>query len=380
MTKLYDRGAFEIASDVTYLNCAYMSPLLKEVREACEGGLEVRSRPWEIKSEKFIEDVERVRALFAQLINGDSDGVALIPAVSYGMSLAASNLSIKAGQKILVMEGQFPSNYLIWRELAKTRSAEVEVVPFPKGHQWTNAFLERLDERTAIVALEPCHWTNGSLIDLKKVGDKARSLGAAFVIDASQAAGALALDVKELQPDFLVTVGYKWLLGPFGLALLYAHPKRREGMPLEFNWMNRKGSEDFTKLCDYRTEYRDGARRYDVGERSNFLLVPMLIAALKKVLSWGVNNIQSSVGELTSLIAQEAIRHDIEPIPPGCHASHLIGLQLKGRDVNAVAAKLAQEKIFVSARGSSIRVAPHIYNNAQDVQRLFEVIGSMGNG
>ncbi len=359
--------------DITYLNCAYLSPLLRDVRRAAEAGMATRSKPWDIHPEKFFKDVELSRTLFAQLINGDSDGVALIPAVSYGAAVAATNLPVKAGQKILVMEGQFPSNYLVWWELAKAKGAEVEIVPFPKEYEWTESFLSRIDEKTAIVALEPCHWTNGSLVDLKKVGEKARSVGAGFVIDASQAVGAMPFDVKDLQPDFLLTVGYKWLLGPNGLGFLYAHPKRRQGSPLEFNWMNRKGSEDFSKLCDYQAEYQIGARRYDVGERSNFLNVPMLNAALQKLLSWGISNIESTARELTELVGKEAIKRDIEPVPQGKHAAHLIGLRMKG-SVKEIAARLAQEKIYVSARGSSIRISAHIYNNSQDIERLFRVI------
>ncbi len=371
---LYERHAFELPDDVTYLNGSYMSPLLKEVRKAGEGALEDRARPWTISSEKFFDNVERVRSLFAVIINGDPDGVALIPSVSFGAAVAAANLPIKEGQKILVMEGQFPSNFLVWRELAKRTGGILETVPCPKDFNWTEAFLSRLDDRTAIVALEPCHWTNGSSVDLGAVGNRTREVGGAFVVDASQAAGALPLDVREFQPDFLLTVGYKWLLGPYSLALMYVHPSRRSGIPLEFNWMNLKGSQDFTRLTDYGTEFQEGARRYDVGERSNFLLVPMLKTALEKIVSWGIPQIQKSAASLTALIDQSADRRGIERVPSSRRVGHMTGLYFQGKDLSAIANRLAAEKIFVSLRGSSIRISANIYNSSRDIERLFEVL------
>src|SRR5581483_5991752 len=117
-------------------------------------------------------------------------------------------------------------------------------------------------DRTAVVTVSNCHWTDGSLIDLYRVGERARQVGAAFVVDASQSLGAYPVDVARAQPDFLVTVGYKWLMGPYGLSYLYVAPRWRErGVPIEESWLTRAGSEDFARLVDYTESYRDGARR-----------------------------------------------------------------------------------------------------------------------
>ena len=109
------------------------------------------------------------------------------------------------------------------------------------------------------------HWTDGSLIDLAAVSARAQDVGARLVIDGSQSIGAMPLDVGALQPDFVVTVGYKWLLGPFGLGYLYVAEQHRNGEPIEHNWIVRSGSEDFARLIDYRDTYQPGARRFDVG-------------------------------------------------------------------------------------------------------------------
>ncbi len=113
------RELFDVPEGVVYLNCAYMSPQLRAVREIGEEAVGRKSRPWEILPKDFFEDAETTRALFAELVGGEADGVAIIPSVSYGMAVAAANVPAEAGQEILILEEQFPSNVYPWRELAK---------------------------------------------------------------------------------------------------------------------------------------------------------------------------------------------------------------------------------------------------------------------
>ncbi|MDQ3925749.1 MAG: aminotransferase class V-fold PLP-dependent enzyme [Actinomycetota bacterium] len=123
------RELFEIPEGIVYLNCACMSPQLRRVREVGERAVGRKSRPWVILSKDFLEDSETARALFAELVGGEADGVAIVPSVSYGMAVAAANVSAKAGQKILILEEQFPSNAYPWRELAERTGAGLVTVP-----------------------------------------------------------------------------------------------------------------------------------------------------------------------------------------------------------------------------------------------------------
>ena len=189
------RGLFEIPDYIAYLNCAYMSPQLRSVREAGEEAVARKSRPWEIAPRDFLENSETARELFARLVGGNAEGVAIVPSVSYGMAIATANVSLKAGQNVVVLEEQFPSNVYPWRELAKHVGAEVVTVPRPRDHDWTSAVLEYVDERTAVVAVPNCHWTDGSVLDLVRTRERAREVGAALVVDATQSLGAYPLDV-----------------------------------------------------------------------------------------------------------------------------------------------------------------------------------------
>jgi selenocysteine lyase/cysteine desulfurase len=367
-----ERGLFEIPDNVCYLNCSYMSPQLRSVRAVGQRAVERKSRPWQITPRDFFEDSETARALFAELVGGEADGVALIPSVSYGIAIAAANVPVERGQGIVVLAEQFPSNVYPWRELAKKKDARLVTVPRPADYDWTNAVLERVDEGTAVVAVPNCHWTDGSLLDLARVGEAVRAVGAALVVDGIQSLGARPFDVSEVRSDFLVTSTYKWLLGPYSAGFMHVGERFREGEPIEHNWINRRGSENFAALVDYEDAYGPGARRYDVGERSNFALLPMANEALRQILAWGVPNVAEFLGGLTALIDKEARERGMEAVPSERRASHMIGIKLPPEAPEDLAARLASENVFVSIRGRSLRVSPHLYNTERDVERLFD--------
>jgi selenocysteine lyase/cysteine desulfurase len=368
------RDLFEVPDHIAYLNCAYMSPLLRRAREVGEWAVSRKSRPWEITPDDFFEEVEVARTLFARLVGGDADGVAVVPSVSYGISVAAANVTVREGEKIIILEDQFPSNVYSWRELASREGAELVTVPRPENSDWTGALIAEIDDRTAVVAAPNCHWTDGSLVGLSRVGERAGEVGAALVIDGIQSVGAMPFDVSEVRPDFLVAASYKWLLGPYGVGFMYVDEKHREGQPIEHNWVNRHKSEAFSQLVDYQDAFQPGARRYDVGERSNFVLLPMANEALRQLLDWGIENVSETVGALTDLVEQMAAERGIATIPKDRRARHLIGLLL-GPDAPAdLATRLMRHDVFVSVRGPSVRVSPHLYNTRADVERFFDVL------
>jgi selenocysteine lyase/cysteine desulfurase len=308
---------------------------------------------------------------------GPADGVAIIPSVSYGISVAAANVPVREGGKIIILEDQFPSNVYAWRELAEQSGARLVTLPRPEDLDWGRALLGEIDAETAIVSVPNCHWTDGSLVDLEAVGARARDAGAALVVDASQSLGALPFDIARVQPNFLVAAGYKTLLGPYSLAYLWAAPDRRDGTPLEQGWATRADSEDFARLVDYRDRFRPGARRYDVGEAANFVLVPMAIVALRALLEWGVERIAATTRLRTGELAAAARDLGLAVPPPERHAGHVVGLGLPG-GVSGVhlAERLAKADVHVSVRGSSVRVAPHVYTTDEDVARFRDALAA----
>ena len=368
------RHLFDIPEDIAYLNCAYMSPLLRAAATAADGGLKTETHPWSIIPDDFFTPAERVRESLAMLIGASGDDVALTPSASFGISTAAANLPLEAGQNIVMVEEQYPSNVYAWKRLAAERGGEIKVVPRPGDGDWTAAVLDTVDSATAIAALPHNHWHDGGLLDLERIGGTLRAQGAALASDASQSLGALPLDVRRVQPDFLASCGYKWLLCPYGFSFLYVAPKWQDGRPLDESWHARAGAEDFARLAEYSDDYMAGARRFDQGERARFIQLPAAAVALKQLNAWGVENIQATLGETNGRVAAEARALGLETVAEGKRAGHFLGLIFPEGVPDELPEKMKAEKIYVSVRGKSVRVTPHLWVNDADIDRFLTVL------
>jgi selenocysteine lyase/cysteine desulfurase len=363
------RELFDLPDDVAYFNCASLAPMLRASAEAGAAALARRARPWRISGDDWFSGAEERRALFARLAGVDPEGVALVPATSYGLAVAAANLGARPGQRVLVLADDYPSNRYTWQRFAGRTGASLVTVERRDGQSWGEAVLQALDERTAVVAVLATQWTDGGSVDLAAIGARAREAGAALVVDASQALGAMPLDLAAVRPDYLVTVGYKWLLGPFALGYLYVAEQHREGVPLEENWISRLGSEDFAALVDYQDRYQPGARRFDVGQRTHFETTPMAVAALRQLLDWEVPRIAATLGRLTGRIQREVEAVGLR-LTSGDRVPHMLGIALPEQARAAVAGALAEAGVFAGVRGASLRVSPHLWTTDQDVERL----------
>ena len=368
------RHLFDIPDDVAYLNCAYMSPLMKPALEAGTVGLGRKAHPWELTPDKFFTGADEFRATAAQILDCSDDCIAIVPSASYGIATAARNLPVKKGQSILVLEEQFPSNYYPWQRRAEETGASLKIVAWPAENDWTAAVLDSLTSDVAIAALPNVQWTSGGRLDLVRIGAACRKLGAALVLDLTQSLGALPFSVGDLQngvqPDFAVAACYKWLLGPYSVGLLYVAPRWQNGMPLEENWIQRANAQDFSSLILYTEDYDAGARRFDMGERANFASLPAAVRAMKQLLEWDVSQISETAGALNRRLAEAAADLGFSAPPEPLRAPHYLSLRRQAAIPKELPEMLAREKVFVSVRGSSIRVTPNVYNTVEDGERL----------
>lgn len=370
MTIPPQRHLFEIPDDIAWFNTAYMSAQLKAATLAGQAGIARKARPWTIAPADFFTLTEEVRAAFAGLLGATADDIAIVPSASYGLEIAARALPLGAGRRILVLEAEFPSNVYPWRRAAAAAGAEVETVPAPADGDWTRAVLDRLGLRHALLAVPNCHWADGGLVDLVALGAAARSVGAALALDLTQSAGALPISVAEVQPDFLVAACYKWLLGPYSLGFLYVAPRWQEAEPLEEGWASREGAEDFVGLTRYRDGYQPGARRFDMGERSNFALLPVARAALAQIAEWTPAAIAATLGGINARILEEVASADLAAAPSAVRSPHLLGLALPDAAPSDLVARLASAGVHVSSRGRHLRIAPHLHVTDADVAAL----------
>ena len=383
------RHEFALPPDVHYLNCAYMGPLPVRSQEAGIAGIRRKAVPTTISPDDFFSDSDAARTLFAAILGAaDATRVAILPAVSYGIAIAARNLPCRAGQRIITAGEQFPSNVYGWRRLAHERGATVVAVPAPeaalearsaaigsRGARWNDALADAIDERTAILALPHVHWTDGTRFDLERLAARARDAGAAVVIDATQSLGALPFDFQAIRPDAVICAAYKWLLGPYSVSFGWFGPAFDDGVPLEETWIGREGSQDFQRLVDYREPYQPGALRYDMGERSNFIALPMAIESLRLVAGWGADRVQDYCDALMRQVIDGARDLGYTVEDRSWRGSHLFGLRLpRGTDLDTLHARLRALNVHASLRGSALRIAPFAYNDEADAVALLRAL------
>ncbi len=373
---------FKLPKNVTYLNGAYMSPLLRSVEKIGHEALSKKCLPYEITAEDFFTDTEKLKRTFANFINApDYQNTAIIPSVSYGIATVANNVNLESGDEIIIVDAQFPSNVYAWQKVAEKNNAKVTVISPPdtfqnRGQRWNQSILDAITTKTALVAISPAHWADGTLFDLKEIRKKTKNYNALLIIDGAQSLGALPFSIKDIEPDAVITVGYKWLLGPYGLGMAYYSDTFNDGEPIENNWINRKGSENFGGLVNYESQYQPKAGRYNMGECSNFNLVPMLTKSIEQLAEWNPKNIQDYCDSISTNAINELRNLGCFIEDDAYRSKHLFGVYLpKHINLEMLKTKFNENNIYVSFRGNAIRISPNVYNTESDFEKLVECFG-----
>ncbi|MFX4220592.1 MAG: aminotransferase class V-fold PLP-dependent enzyme [Thalassobaculum sp.] len=368
------RPLFEIGDDVVYMNCAAQGPAPKAAAAAGRRAVDRKARPWEPERDNLAAEMTRARELFAGFIGASAADIALSTATSYAVATAANSLTLEAGQTVVVLEGQFPSNLYAWQILAERSGASMVVVPRPANGDWTGAVLEHLGPQTGLVALPNVHWVDGGVLDLGPIADATHAQGAALFIDATQSIGVLPLDIARLDPDYVACSAYKWLLSPDQCGYLYVAPRRQHGMPVEHNHAGRVGDGPMTLSPGYGSRFQPGARRFDQGAADSMIHVPMAVAAMEQIRDWGLAAIANGIAPVIDRIADEAQTRGWW-VPPKAHRSpHFIGLAMPQPPTPDLAERLAAENVHVSLRSGRVRVAPYLFTRMEEVDVLFRAL------
>jgi selenocysteine lyase/cysteine desulfurase len=375
------RALFDIPREVCYLNAAAWSPLPLAVQEAGRRGVARKGRPWLTDQTFFAHQYERARTAAAQLIHAEPGDVALISSVAYGVATAAKGLAVSAGSRVLVLQDDHSSPVLEWMTRASEGGFAVEVVPRPADGDWTAAVVAAIARPgaapVALASISSVHWSDGGIVDLDKVMAALRAQGAAFLVDATHGAGVLAMDVRTLDPDFVIFPTYKWLLGPYGRAFLYVAKRHQEKAPLEQTSYGRRGvrAEQATYFAD--TRYVADARRFDMGERDHFISLEMASIGIEMMTAWGSAAVVERLAMLTGRLA-DGLRDANVVIPDTrVRAPHVLCLGLPEGAANGLVEQLAAEKIYVAPRLGRVRISPHVYNDEEDVDRLAAALRRM---
>ena len=370
------RDKFKLSRKTAYINCANMGPLMKKVVNAGKKGIVRKCQPNKITGEDYFSETNTLKILFSKLINNpDPQRIASIPSASYGIATVANNIDLKKGEKIVVTQAQFPSNIYAWMHLCENTGGKLEIVESPqtevrRGEKWNEEIVKAIDSNTRVVSIGNVHWSDGTLFDLKAIRQKCDEVGSLLIIDGTQSVGALPFDVQVIRPDALIVAAYKWLLGPYSVGLAYYGEAFDGGDPIEYSWITRKDSDKFSHLVNYQKEFQPGSLRYDMGEKSNFILNPMLVTSLKQVISWGPENIQAYCRNLIDKPVQQIRDFGYYVEEEELRSSHIFGIKIPNGKLEAIQKSLKANRVSVSFRGEFVRVSPHLYNDRKDMGKL----------
>jgi selenocysteine lyase/cysteine desulfurase len=371
------RALFDLPGDVCYLNAASYSPLPLATLEAGRAAVGRKGRPWLIDNDFAAAQYDRTRTAAARLINADAADVALTPSISYGVATAAKLVAVPRGSRVIVLHDDHSSPVLEWMTRAQDGGFTVETVQSPSDHDWTSAVLAAIERPgvppVALVSISSVHWADGALLDVAAIGRAARAHGAVFLIDATQSTGVIELDVRTLDPDFVLFPTYKWLLGPYGRAFIYVAKRHQNGVPLEQTSYGRKSVRSEQSVYFTDTGYVGDARRFDMGERDHFISMEMAAIGMEMMAAWGAPAVAARTGALTARLEQglaETAGQMISLPQARFRTPHIFSLGFRGGLPDGLAQRLAAQKVYVAPRLGRLRVSPHVYNEEADIDRF----------
>ncbi|MCB9235575.1 MAG: aminotransferase class V-fold PLP-dependent enzyme [Bacteroidia bacterium] len=373
------KDLFSLREGVHYLNCAYKAPLLKSAEEACLQALIRERNPVDISPNDFFATAGKVREAFGQIVNCAGSQVAILPSTSYGFASVLNNLPGKPGGHALTVEDEFPSGYFALERWAREHENELKVVS--SSPDWNDKILNQIGPQTSVVLISSVHWMNGYRFDLLRIGARCCEVGARFIVDGTQSVGALPLDVQACQVDALVCATYKWLFGPYSMALAYVGDTFSNGKPLEESWMNRQHAVEFSALTQYQAAYEPQAGRFNVGESSNFLLLPMLLTSLKQIIDWNPAQIQAYAHQLIQPLLSYLRGLEVKIDTQNQYCNHLFSLTLPPQiRLDELQKALKARQISLSVRGTYLRIAVNVFNDENDILALIEAIEATREG
>jgi selenocysteine lyase/cysteine desulfurase len=370
------RHLFDLPREVAYLNAAAWSPLPLAVQEAGRMGVGRKGRPWEIDPALPGRVIERARAAAAALIGAAAEDVAVVSSVGYGVASAAKVFAPPAGSRVVVLEDDHSSPVLEWMVRAPQQGFSVDTVKRPSDGDWTaavEAAIARPGAPVSLASISNVHWSDGAALDMDRIAAALRAKGAALLIDATHGAGMMDLDVKRIDPDFLIFPTYKWVLGPYGRAFAYVAKRWQGGVPLEQTAFGRKGvaAERVPYFADLA--YVDSARRYDMGERDHFVGLEMAAVGLEMMAGWTQPAIAERCAMLTARL-EEGLAAAGALLPRrSLRAPHVLCVSFPGGMPAGLAEALGAQGAYAAPRLGRLRISPHVYNDEEDVDRFIEV-------
>lgn len=367
------RKDFADFGETTFLDCATQGPFPHTTAQRAREAIELKCHPYRLESREYFALPQRVRTLLARLIGAQTEEIALTNSATHGLSVVANGLGLGPGDEVVTTAVNFPANLLPWLHLRK-RGVEVKILNPERGFPTPEEVAAALTSRTRVVALDYVSFRNGCKIDIEAIRGQMRETDARLIVDATQAVGALPINVDSFPVDAFACAGYKWLLGPYGVGFAFLRRSIQDRLsPTVLNWMSVEGADKFHELPGEKFTPNQDARRFDVPETANFLNLYALEASLEYLHRVGVENIMRHcfglIDRLREALASRGFLLNASAEP--AHRSTILTFRTSpAEDTARLHQKLADQRIVVSLREGWIRVSPNLYNSEEDIDRL----------
>lgn len=361
-----------------WLNCAHQAPLPACAAVEAQEAIDWKTRPWELTTERFSAVPRRVKQAIGRLIGADPEDVILANSASYGLHLVANGLSWRTGDEVLTMRGDFPSDILPWLGLAPRGVVTRQLRPRGRVLD-ADEVAAAIGPRTRLVCLTWVHSLSGWAIDLTAIGQVCRERGVLFVVNGAQAIGVRPIDVRTAPIDALVSVGWKWLLGPYATGFCWLHSQLLAG--LSYNqayWLSMLTSDDLGRdELDLRLRDDVGAARYDVFATANFFNFKPWAASIESLLERGTEAVRAYDEDLVQRLVDGLDRRRYRLTSPegGPQRSTLVFVEPHDRSrAEQVYQALRAARVHVALRAGALRLSPHLYNSASDIDRALSAL------
>jgi len=379
---------FQLNDHITYLNHAAVSPWPKRTADAVTTFAQENLTQGSLNYPEWMQTESNLRQQLASLINAPSgDDIALLKNTSEALSMVAYGLDWQEGDNVVITNQEFPSNRIVWESLkpkgVEIRYANINIEANNDGNgnyadnqAPESAIIELCDSRTRLVSVSSVQYATGLCINLERLGAHCRSNNILFCIDAIQSVGALRFDVQQVQADFAMADGHKWMLGPEGVAFFYCKAELRDRINLtQFGWHM---TDDYLNFDQQEWQRAATARCFECGS-PNMMGIHALDASISLLLEAGMINVESRIHENTRLIIDYIEHHDNLQLVSSAHASRLSGIvsfrhaKLPSSDLHK---QLMQQNIICAERGNAVRLSPHFYTPQAKTLKALEIISN----
>jgi cysteine desulfurase/selenocysteine lyase len=374
------RQEFADFEGVAYFNNASQSPLPLVAARAAQEAIEWKKHPYRIPDSAYFDLPDRIREKIARLIGADSEEIAVTMGASAGMACVASGFDWKPGDEVVIGRREFPAHFATWlryQQAGKLRLCVIE----PRG-RFIDAddYIAQIGPQTRVVTASLVRFDDGALLDARRVAEACHKVGAAFLLDVSQCAGALDIRIRDLGATMAVCSGYKWLLGPYGCGFFWIAKEWIERLAIgPIYFMGLEGARDLHSMFARELRPAAGARRFDSAETANFTNLAALEASLDLIERIGVDAIRRTTAALVDEAIERMPRDRFllaSPEQRERRGPYVCISTKTPEETAAIFRKLDAAKIRVTMREGALRIAPYFYNTQAEIARLIDVLKS----